>query len=311
LNKESWDLCKDYLHSAFGEHTSSTSKVYISLVLNFLKRNVLPDQDWKQQLFGYARNPTKTIELIHEKYPNLHTKATLFSALYKLFQVENLFPVSEFLEAMMVTSANIKDDYKDQKFKPGREDKKKSLEEINSIHDNLLISFHGGGLDQSKKIRLATDVLISGLMSGRYASTGTVPRRLLEYTLLALHSDLDGLNRFSPDKKSMIFEYHKCKKHDAEIVQLNFPEELRCCLDFLSNIRPKRPYLLMNEKNGQFNSSTLHSRLFRIFGFGCDMLRSIFLTDKFKDQPSLLESEKLATEMGHSVNAQQLFYVKK
>jgi hypothetical protein len=41
-----------------------------------------------------------------------------------------------------------------------------------------------------------------------------------------------------------------------------------------------------------------------------DMLRHIFLTDKFKDVPAINDMQQLATEMGHSMMQQQL-YVKK
>ena len=75
----------------------------------------------------------------------------------------------------------------------------------------------------------------------------------------------------------------------------------------------KSDYLLTHKMN-KFNSSTLGKRLYKIFDdklIGASALRSIFLSDMYKDMPKLQKMEEVAAKMGHSVNTALTRYVKK
>ena len=61
------------------------------------------------------------------------------------------------------------------------------------------------------------------------------------------------------------------------------------------------------------NNSQLSKRIQEIYGnnVGCDVLRSIFLSDMYKDMPQLQKMEQVATEMGHNFSSAMNYYVKK
>jgi hypothetical protein len=69
--------------------------------------------------------------------------------------------------------------------------------------------------------------------------------------------------------------------------------------------------LFRNDRGSKFTSASLNKRLTGIFGFSVDELRSLYLSDLHAGTPALLDMENTAKNMGHSVNAQMLFYVKK
>jgi hypothetical protein len=70
-------------------------------------------------------------------------------------------------------------------------------------------------------------------------------------------------------------------------------------------------FLLVNSQGAKFSPASLHARLLSIYGFGVDMIRSIYISELHKGTPSIKSMEHVAKSMGHSVGAQMLFYVKK
>ena len=181
-------------------------------------------------------------------------------------------------------------------------------DEIRLVHQNLIDQWYNQPHSFTDKIYLATDILMTGLMSGVYDDVP--PRRLEDYFEMRLHKGLEDGNRFLDDNR-MTFPIHKNKRYGHEPIELQFPEELLPMLEWLRMIRPKREYLLMNRKHEKMNASMLHGRLRKHYGFGVDLLRSIFLTDKYGNLPTIADRERLAAQMGHSVNTQSNCYIKK
>jgi hypothetical protein len=71
---------------------------------------------------------------------------------------------------------------------------------------------------------------------------------------------------------------------------------------------------LLTHKFKKFNSSTLGKRLYKIFDgklIGASALRSIFLSDMYKDMPKLQKMQETAEKMGHTINTALTRYVKK
>ena len=75
-------------------------------------------------------------------------------------------------------------------------------------------------------------------------------------------------------------------------------------------------FLLVNSRGGQLSKDGLSKQLMRVLEkdgkrLSVNMLRHIYLSDKFKDAPSIKERQLLALEMGHSSTIAEHVYTKK
>jgi hypothetical protein len=70
--------------------------------------------------------------------------------------------------------------------------------------------------------------------------------------------------------------------------------------------------MLFNTKGGKLTSPNIATRLNEIFGkkVSTSALRHIYISDKFKNMPSLKELQETASAMSHSI-PQMLEYIKK
>lgn len=78
----------------------------------------------------------------------------------------------------------------------------------------------------------------------------------------------------------------------------------------------KESFLLMNARGGPLSADGLSKMLIRILEkdnkrISVNMLRHIYLSEKFKDAPSIKERQLLALEMGHSSTIAEHVYTKK
>jgi hypothetical protein len=72
-------------------------------------------------------------------------------------------------------------------------------------------------------------------------------------------------------------------------------------------------YLFIKNNGKLLSASELSKRIGKIFGddrIGVDVLRSMYVSDVYKNVPDLNKLENLAEDMGHSVGAAMLFYKK-
>ena len=70
--------------------------------------------------------------------------------------------------------------------------------------------------------------------------------------------------------------------------------------------------MLYSSNGNKLSSSQINRNLNDVFGkkVSVDMLRTIFLTDLYKDVPALSQMQEVASAMGHSIS-QAMEYVKK
>jgi len=72
--------------------------------------------------------------------------------------------------------------------------------------------------------------------------------------------------------------------------------------------------LLCNTSTGApLTTSQMTKRVQKIFGkkVGVDVIRSIYLSDLYKDLPRVAHLEEVAQQMGHTVSSAMQYYVKK
>jgi len=137
------------------------------------------------------------------------------------------------------------------------------------------------------------------------------PRRSLDYCEMKIKDvDKDADNYIEGNK----FVFNKYKTHSKYGKQtVAIPRKLLLLLRKWSS-KQTADYLLTDERGNKLTPSKLTTRMNNIFGgkkISTNMLRKIFLSDKYKDIPALKEIAKTENDMGNSFNVQMTNYVKK
>jgi hypothetical protein len=270
--------------------SASSLKTYTSLLVSiYNKLNGEGGMD-------FFKEHGKIVDHI-ESMEKPQTKKTALSSLFVLTGIK------EYQEHMMNNIKVVNDVYKTQKHNPERMEKLKTYEEIVSIHNEIKDRYK-----KNQTIDNLVELLISYLCSG-VLGTDLPPRRVLDYSVMKLRNyDVKKDNYIKGN--NMIFNQYKTKDRYG-VQSIVIPKELMTLINKWKKIN-ESDYLLLNEKGEPFTSGGLSKKVGRLFdGNTIDMLRSIFLSNYYSDLPPIAEMEKLASDMGHSINAQMSYYVKK
>lgn len=269
------------------DFSTSTMRTYVSLLASLLKRI---GSDNIEEL----QKSDEVIRIVNEQIESPQTKKTLFSALFLLTTDD------KYNQAMRNNIVIVNDHYKKRKLDDKRKSVDLSFDQIKEINRRFVDAYKQNPKDLD---RLQT-LLISMLCSGEFQP----PRRLLDYAAMRL-KNVDKKSDNYVQGKSFIFnKYKTARLYGTQTVAIH-PEVLRLILK-LRRLDPTREYLLQNSKGGPMSTSSLHKKLKTMYGFGIDMLRSVFLTDEVYSDGLLTRLENLAEDMGHSVDAAKSFYVK-
>lgn len=276
------------------EFTSSTLRTYTSLLASVY--NKLKGEKGVDFFFDKKDD---IIKYISANMESPQSRKTLLSALYKLTDLE------DYRSLMMENIKVVNEHYSKKKTDEKRKQKAKPYEEIRGICEKLIQNYQ-----MNKSIFNAMNVLIATLCSGYYE--GTPPRRLLDYTEMKIRNFTANDNYVKGNY--FYFNVYKTasivKKNTGTTTQkVEIPKELRPLINKIKKDNLS-DYLLLNAKGEKFTSSSLNKRLTVLFGFGVDMLRSIFLTEHIYGNDLLKKLEENAEKMGHSIDAQMTFYVK-
>ncbi len=281
-----------------GEHlckarnlSASTCKTYTSLLLSLQKK--LTDNEPKVSF--YKNNKKEIMEHI-DSLEKPQTKKTLLSALFVLTADD------DYREKMMENVKVVNDHYKQQKTDPERLKNVKSFDEIKLLHNQFKNVYKNNPSTEN-----LMNLLISSVCSG--AVEGLPPRRVLDYAVMKTK----GYNRETDnyfEKGKFYFNQFKTKGAKGK-QEMTVPKELVT----LINKRKKMSnsdYLLENESGEPFTQSALSKRIKKMFqGNSQDVLRSIFLSNLYKDLPAVSFLQDTADKMGHSIDSALSFYVKK
>ena len=186
-----------------------------------------------------------------------------------------------------------------------------TMEEIEDIRKNMLVGI------QNFTTRHNYDTLLDFVILSLYT---LIPPRRNEYFKMEVVSSPDDVKEgknylvWSPKKKFFVFQDYKTKKaYGKETIPI--PPKLQDVIKFYLPIREKialtsKQFLVKYGDIDMENSNDITRRLNKMLGrkVGASMLRHIFLSEKFGD--TLKEMEKVAGDMGHSVE-QQKEYIKK
>ncbi len=257
------------------------------------------------EFFNDIKNSGQLIMFCIEFYENISTRANTFSALLKVSGHEiyrdKLKECHEFLKTAYENGT-------DSLSKKMSDPDKPSVALIKELHEKLIDKFRTK--TGSEKTIAAQDVILSGLCAGIYSAP---PRRLECYSEMMLHDRSPEFNHFddSEDKLKMVFNVFKGQGKGGVTkpsVMIPFPEELKPFLHFLVNCEPKRAFLFQDRNRKRYSPNSLGIRLKQLLGVGCNVLRSMYITEKYKNiSKDILET---ATAMGHSVDVALRAYKK-
>lgn len=243
----------------------------------------------------FFEDHSKILAHIHS-LEKAQTRKTTLSCLYVLTGI----PLYQ--EEMHRNIKEVNQFYREQKTNPDRLAKLKSFEEIQSIHEEIKSKYK-----KNPTIDNTIDLLISYLVSGVLGEE-LPPRRVLDYSLMKLRNYDVKTDNYIKGGKFYFNQYKTKDRHGSQVIDI--PRELNTLINKWKKINDT-DYLLVNEDNKEFTSTALSKKISRMFdGNSMDMLRSIFLSNYYKDIPKLTRMENLASKMGHSVASALNYYVK-
>lgn len=269
--------------------TDSSVKTYVSNLISVNKKlNGSHDLD-------FYNHTAPILKYIEDEMNSLQTKKTLLSALFIITQEK------VYRDKMIEYCNQVNNKYKEQKLTNRQKEHRITFDEVKSKVEENLNNLKNNPTLENYKLYLA-GVFSSGIYS---------PPRRSEFCNVKIKDyDIDKDNYLL--KKKIIFnQYKTSKKYGSQTYDI--PNEILPIL---------RKYLKVNSSDYLFpktdnktvmNNSDYNRLLQKCFGknISVDALRSIFLSEKYKNIPAYNEMADTATKMGNSIETAIVSYVKK
>jgi hypothetical protein len=280
-------------------------KTYKSII-NSLYKKLRPGKEFDMDLF--FDKPKEVISYLHDHSPIPSRRKTTLSALVVLTAHEP--KVHDQYRSQMMDDISISEKkLKEQEKSETQKDNWMSLDEIKKIYNELekdVRPLWTKRLLNMADLQKLQDFIILSMYILQ------PPRRLKDYTEFKIRNiDKENDNYFDKKAKKLVYNNYKTAKfYNQQKVDIN--PRLEKILKKWEQINPT-DYLLFDYKQQKLRPDQLTRRLNGVFGkkISVNLLRHIYLSDGLlKDVPALKQMEKVAEDMGHSVN-EQLLYKKK
>lgn len=268
-------------------------------------------------------NSNDVIEFIKKKYPNIGTSKTIISSiLYEL--KKDIYKNMNILDAVNNYKLTVNDIaiLVNKKY----ETKEKSQKEIDNWDNwNNIVSIFNNKYNEIKDI-LNKPVLLNYEMFNKVQTVVIlslyiyIPPRRSEYINIKLKNyDINNDNYIIQNNKIVLNKFKTSDTNDTHIINLKLNKTLNKILNEYIKLRDfnnfKSDFLFVSEKDTIMDHSQLAKRLNKLFNkkISISMLRKIYLNDVInKDNVKFIEKViKIADDMGTSVNAVNLAYIKK
>jgi Sec-independent protein translocase protein TatA len=282
-------------------------RTYVSILKNLEKQTALPLQ-----------TPDQIIEFHEEIMKHLadvpgNVRKTRLSAL--IVFIENAKGAEKVIKSFRDQMTTDNKQYKQQINKQEMTERQKEgyiplsevMEKYHALEKEVLPLMKKETLDAREFVRVQLYVLLSCLLL-------IEPRRSLDYTefkIRKVDETKDNFMRMEKRKPFFIFnQYKTAGKHGQQ--SQDIPPKLHKIVKRWIELNP-HDYLLMNTKQSNKISPTQLTQILHGFfdkPLSTSMIRHIYLTDKYKAMPALVEMQETAKAMGHTVE-EALRYVKK
>ena len=289
------ELIKEQIKQNRPKLSDSSLKTYISILVNLHKHMKSEDET----ITYFDSNVKEILEYLKDDNPQ--TRKSILSALYILTNNE------EFRKKMLEDCGVVNNQYKEQKRNEKETNGWISIDEIKTIYNDLLEKVQN---IFNQKAMLNYNVIVEFfLLMCLGGVSGIAPRRSLDYGLMKIKDyDIKTENYYKNGK----FYFNQYKTKEVYGTQsIDIPKDLITLIKKWIKINPTN-YLLFSSNKNPLSSSQITRMLNKILGKKCstDLLRHIYLTDKYSNLPSLIDMEKTAKDMSHSLNT-ALQYIKR
>jgi len=273
----------------------SSIKTYISCLSNLVKK-----MDGKLDIDFF--NNTKEILKYLEEKTSVQRK-TCLSALYILTKDE------DYQKPMLTDIKKVNDEYKEQKKNVKETENWISEDDLTAIYNTY---FKTANDIFKKKDWTSHDItelqrfFILVFLGGYFFP----PRRSQDFTELKVKDYNKDTDNFYC-KGMLYFNIYKTSKSYGE-QNIKLPDDIdKMVKKYIKKI--DNQYFFFNPKTGnKFTSPNITLLINGIFGkkVSTNMLRHVYLSNKYKDVPALLDMEETAKAMGHNLNVALEMYVK-
>jgi hypothetical protein len=263
-------------------------RTYISLLNSISKKADLKTID------DFTKKMEKIMTVIEPM--NVQSKKTILSSLFILTGEQ------EYKDKMLIFCKQTNDNYRKQVVPENRKESYLSQDEIKAVCEKALAN-----LKASPSNDHYVDYLLTVFYGGQF-----FPVRRAEWSLVKTKNfDKATENYLDVKGKACYFNVYKTSRTFG-LQKVDIPKEVMLIIKKYLKINTT-DYLLVNNKGKPFNSSDLSKRLQNIFGdgTGVDVLRSIYISNVYKDVPNLEYLQSIAEASGHSISSAMAFYSKK
>ena len=272
----------------------SSVKTYVSILSN-LHKNLKASDD---TLGWFSDDEKKIMEFLSEK-PS-QTRKSVLSALFVLTGKD------AYRELMLKDCGVVNAQYKEQKKSVKETQNWITVEQIHEIYQGLL-----GKVQAIFKKSVVGDysTIMSFFLVALLGGVLMPPRRLLDWSLMKIRGYDPKADNYIKGNKFYFNRYKTHQKYGLQVIDV--PKELQPLLRKWIKMNDT-DYLLFSSNKNPLSSPQINRILNKAFGrnISCDMLRHMYLTEKYKNIPAIHDMEQTAQEMGHSVS-QAMLYVKK
>ena len=202
---------------------------------------------------------------------------------------------------MLEICKKVNENYKEQKMNDKQKEHRISFEDVKNKVNELL-----NMLKTNPSLPSYELFLIAAFSSGVYA-----PPRRSEFAFVKIKNFDRRTDNYLEKNKIVFNSYKTAKKYGSQIYEI--PSPLIPIVKKYLRLN-KTDYLFPKRNSDACMTNVDYNRMLQnIFGktISVDNLRSIYLSDKYKNIPSLVDMEKIAEAMGHQVVTALENYVKK
>lgn len=272
----------------------SSLKTYSSVLKNLQK-----NMDGNDTLNWFDTCDKEILQFLEKKTPQ--TKKTIMSALFVLTKKQS------YKDVMMEVMKTVNETNKDQKMNEKQQENWISIQDIENIHQNLLVKIKL--MLTNKSIMNEPTIMEFLLVSFLGGISNLAPRRSLDYGEMMIRNYDEKKDNYYKKGKFYFNVYKTSKDYGMQI--LDVPKDLNVILKKWVKINTN-DYMLYSTNGHKLTSPQITRILNKVFGknVSTSMLRHIYLTNMYKDLPALNKMQQLASNMGHSIST-AMEYIKK
>ena len=273
----------------------SSLKTYGSVLKN-LRKNM----DGGDDLDWFSQNDKDILDYLENKTPQ--TKKTTLSALFVLTKKQS------YKDVMMEVMKTVNESNKDQKMNEKQRENWISINEIQSIYDNLLVKIKL--MLTNKSIMNEPTMMEFLLVSFLGGISNLAPRRSMDYSEMKVRNYDAKTDNYYKAGKFYFNIYKTSKDYGLQIVDV--AKDLNVILKKWVKINAN-DHMLYSTNGNKLTSPQITRILNKVFGgknVSTSMLRHIYLTSIYKDLPAINKMQQIATNMGHSIST-AMEYIKK